>query len=322
MKRKNTFKNIICLFSFIFVVVLLAACSSADESDWANSGVADAPTTNMEWDEEDTAFSLDLFEEDESVESEEGVLGSIPILLPSESGRQLAYTVDFNLQTTELMSGMRLLLDEVAGMGGYSEIVIVNGRCLRQPYLERNAYFVFRIPNEQLSDFLVFIEDNYNLVRLDKRLMDFTFAYERNVDNLEALREQEQRILDELDSDESDNDDIKQDNLADIRSQIRDLEESNIEIQRDVDYSDVTLRLSEVITPEEEPEEEPATFGERLQDALGTAADHFLIALQFIVLITVAILPWGLTTALIVVPIVYVIKKRRKKKGKDELLGG
>ena len=305
-KKRSILKNIIGLFSLIFVVALLTACSSAD--DW-DSDEAAAESINLATAPESIDREPPGNVADE--EAEEGALGSIPILLPSESGRQLAYTVDFNLQTTEFMPGMRALLDTVGEMGGYSETVVVNGRCLRQPYVERNAYFVFRIPNQQISAFLVFIEDNYNWLRLDKRLIDFTFAYERNVDGLEALREQEQRLLGELDNDEDEDNDTKRDDLADIRAQIRDLEESNTIIGYDVDYSDVTIRLSEVIILEEESE----TFGEQLQD-------RFSGAVQIIVLIMVTLLPWGLMTALIVVPIVYAVKRGRKKNGKDEMLGG
>lgn len=306
LKKRNGCKLFIYLFGFIFVAIVLTACSAAENWDSEDAAVATAPESI---DREEVAADVD-----ESFVEEEGALGSIPILLPSESGRQLAYTVDFNLQTTEFMSGMRMLLDTVGQMGGYSEIVVVNGRCLRQPHIERDAYFVFRIPNEQISAFLIFIEDNYNWLRLDKRLMDFTFAYERNIDSLETLREQEQRLLEELDHDED------SDDLADIRAQIRDLEEANTVIEHDVDYSDVTVRLSEVIMLEEEPEEEPEPFGQRIGATFDTAVDNFLGAVQIIVLVAITLLPWGLVIALIVVPIVYNVKKHKKKKGKDDLL--
>lgn len=36
----------------------------------------------------------------------------------------------------------------------------------------------------------------------------------------------------------------------------------------------------------------------------------------------VAVIPWGLIIAAIVVPVVYIVKKYKKKSGKDKLLGG
>jgi len=320
MKKKSILKRVIYLFVFIFVVALFTACSAADSSeDWANDAVASAPESMESMDAEDGGI---LFESGGNVIEEGNALSSIPILLPSESGRQLAYTVVFNLETTEFMGGMRLLFETVGEMGGYIEEATVEGRSLRQPNRERHGDFAIRMPNERLSDFIMFIEENYNWVWYNQVMRDFTFAYERNIDNLEALREQEQRILDELDSDEYEDGDAKRDDLSAVRAQIRNLEESNIEIGRDVDYSDITIRLSEIIMPREEPEEEPQTFGERLQETFSIAGDTLLTALQILVLITVTLLPWGLMIALIVVPIVYVVKKRRKKNGKDEILGG
>lgn len=307
MKKSSVFKKCIYLFGFIFVMTVLVGCAGSDDwtSDWETATVP-APETRVVSEEAETAADV----------GEEGVLRSIPILLPDESGRQLVYTVDFNIQTTEFMEGMRLLLDTVGEMGGYSELVIVNGRCLLQEHVRRDADFVFRIPNTQLAEFLVFIEGNYNIVGLSKRLRDFTLAYERNEKDLEDLREQEQRLLDQLD-DEDEAVYVSEAELADIRSQIRDLEESNVIIGHDVDYSDVSVRLNEVIIFEEVSE----TFGDRLQRTFDDALDNLFVVLEVAVFIVVTILPWGVVAILIGIPVIYVSKKRKKKDSSDEMLG-
>jgi len=351
MKRENVFRYLICLFVLIFAVVMLAACSSNDsaaEDDFADSDWDDVAADDWDdelvlefesddWDDDmaegeaddgggDWDDDEDLAEMDApqlSVE-EERAFEEIPVLLPSDSGRQLTYTVSFNLETLEFMRGVRLIWGTTGELGGHVENDSINGKSYRQPDLERSANFEIRIPNEQLAEFLMFIESEYNIVAFSRNMDDFTFAYERTADNLETLREQEQQILDELDGDEEP--DVTQDDLAAVRELIRDLEESNIIIQRDVDYSDVTIRLSEVIMPveeieEPEVEEEPEAFGEQLQGVFDGATGSLLGVLQNLVLIIVAVLPWAISIAVIVVPIIYAVRKRRKKTSEDETRG-
>ena len=301
MRKKNIFKNIINLSIFIFVITMLSACSNVEtdsESDWSSYELMEEAAFEsviegiaVEWDED-----------------EESTVSSIPILLPSESGRQLVYTVDFDIETTEFRSNMRLLLDTVVEMEGYSERVIENGRSLHYPNVERFAFFVFRVPNERLSDFLMFIEANYNIVRLDKQLLDFTTTYDRNTADLEDLFDQEQRILGDLNDEESD---VDESDLSNVRSQIRRLEEANTVIQRDVDYSTVTIRLSEVII---EPEV-VISFSERLQNTFEILANGLLATLQSVILIAVVAVPWGLIIALFVGLVIYIMKKYKKKRG-------
>ena len=314
-------------------MVMLTACAS-DEADMATADWDDEEVmlevAEDDWDDDDAEWAaevvrvgrdglddMDETEAPQAAEEEERAFDVIPILLPSESGRQLAYTVRFNLESPEFMRGVRRMWQTIGELGGYLEHDSINGRSLHQPYIERSANFEIRIPNEQLAAFLMFVEGEYNIVGFSRNLNDFTFAYERNIDNLEALREQEQRVSDELDGDEEP--EATQDDLAEVRALIRNLEESNIIIQRDVDYSDVAVRLNEVIMPVEEIEEEPESFGERLQDALGGAARNLVNILQVLTLVVVTILPWVLVAAAIVVPIVYAVRKHRKKNGKDKL---
>jgi len=337
MKERKLFRSIICLLGVAITVILFTACAGESNTDvaptadrfedrleYASVEKEDAADDWTEWeaDELDEAPAVEMprtrIASDMVIEDEEGALGSMPILLPAESGRQLAYTVHFDIETLEFRSGMRLLFDTVASMDGYTERWRENGRSMRQPNLERNASFRFRIPNEQLPNFIEFIEVNYNIVFAEGDLIDFTFTYERNEANLETLREQEQRILDELESDSYEEPDVTEDDLADVRDRIRNLEESNTTIQRDVDYSDVTIRLSEIIMPEEEIEEEPETFGDRLQTTIDNSLDNLLVIAQVVLLISITMLPWLLFVAVIVAPIVYLIKRHKRKKRSNE----
>ena len=303
-KRMIYFTGVAASFAFLALIawgVTGAFEPSVDQGPAEITLGESAPSSEredtMEWTNDDSETDDMLLSSTPSrarpeSEEEERALGSIPIL-PPEEGEMRAYTVDFHIESTDFMLGMRLLFDEVAELGGYSQTVFMNGTSLHRPHVERTADFTFRVPNENLSDFLVFIEDTYNIVRFDMWETDFTFVYDRNVDELESLREQQQQLMDELNNDEDSN--TTQADLDAIRDQIRNLEEINTLIERDVNYSDITIRLSEVILPETGA----TTFGEWL---------HVVFSNEIVIVLSL-----GAMITVITMSIMHVVKSGRKK---------
>jgi len=241
---KKVNRLVLIAASVTFIALGLVGVINPSNEQEAESATSDGDQLHFDRFDRDEALQEEDAESFFAEESE--ALGAIPILLPSESGRQLVYSVDLVLQTTSFMSDVRLMLDTIGEMDGYSERVLIEGNSLHRLEIERSGSFIFRVPNEQLSDFLVFVEDNYHVVLLDKELMDFTTAYERNESNLTSLREQEQRLEERLENREGNVTQIESD-LVEVRRQIRDLEEANTTIDRNVDYTTVTVRIDEVI---------------------------------------------------------------------------
>ena len=340
MKRKHVLYYFIGLLVLVLVVIPLSACSAPEDttrgrdtlrvaSDEPADSAADAPADDGDWDwdeESEPAYWEgtvgDVGDDDDVVahivygES----IGVLPILLPSEAGRQLVYNVDMHFQTTEFMAGTRAMLDKVRDLDGHNEEVIVHGRPILRPYIKRSASGTFRIPTIHLNEFIIFMEENYNLLFLHQRMIDLTIVYEDDQAALEQLREQEQRLLADLEDEEEDVDAIRED-LNTIRDNIRRLEATTTELERDVVYSTVVVVLDEEIIPEEEeeieePEEEiiPPTFGERFLDTMESSLGNLLIVSQAIFLVLFAILPWILPPTIIAILIIIAIRRSRKKK--------
>jgi hypothetical protein len=337
MKKRNEFKRLVTLLLvFVFTVSLFTGCSAAPESERA---VEPAPPSaveeQMDWEmDEAEALSDDFFsavveESEVMLDSEdwvavevapisEGNMGPIPIILASETGRQLIYTTDITIETTNFMADMRLLLNKIAQLNGYSERVIVNGRHLINPYVERDAAFIFRLPPENLVEFIIFIEDNYNLVHLDKRMTDLTIAYEQNLAQLDELIDREERLLAELEEEQTTRDqrDLERD-LESIQSDIRNLEATTAQIDHDVLYSDITIFLAEVILPSElEPVELP-TFGQRFQDTVINSLETILAMLQGFLLFLIAATPWLLPIIAVALLVIHIVKRINKSEKKN-----
>lgn len=312
------------LFGLILGGLFLVGCAAGDNS-WDSSPVSEdsaemVAAPEMDWDDEvaeEADWDDEVWHEDnDDMQEQEEAFGAIPILLPSDSGRQLSYDVDFILETVVFMPGVQLLWEMIGELGGYAEHERIRGRSIRHPDIERSAYFELRIPNEQLGTFIEFLATYYNIVDYARDLEDFTFAYERREANIDTLREQEQRILDALDGyNQDDEEDVRAD-LNDVQSQIRDLEQANAVIRRNVEYSEVTIRLHEIIIeiPVEEEPMEPPTFGERVQESLNATLSALSSTLQIMAIIFLTLLPWLLLIAVFVAPILYLVKRHNKRK--------
>lgn len=305
--------------------VMLAGCSGADESSApatqmlnlaesadivSEAAVADAATAesgDIEW---------ELDEADAMTSGEElGVLfEGINILSAEESGRLLSYNVDFSLETVAFMEGISQLWAEIGRVNGYVEHERISGRTLRNETDERTAHFEIRIPNGALATFIEFVAREYNVLSYRRDMIDFTFTYEGNEGLADDLRDIETQLLEELEDEENRNARRTTNELRDIRAHMRRLEQENRQIQRDVNYSIVSIRLQEVMIREPLPTPEPPTFGERLRDSTTTSLLFLGDVLQFLFIALLTLLPWALLIGSIVALFVPLGRKMKKRK--------
>jgi len=174
-----------------------------------------------------------------------------PTLTPSQAGdRRLVYSVTMTLQTADFLSGMRILHNTVAETGGYIISAQVEGYDLRNPTPTRSAAFRFRVPTEQLPEFIVVIENNFNIRALQQEMQEVTEQYQQNVWGLDELREQEAHLLALLEEIAEDARAALTDNLNDVRRAIRDLERAQATITTAVTYSTIDIRLFEAVPGE------------------------------------------------------------------------
>ena len=175
-----------------------------------------------------------------------------PTLIPSEDDdRRLVYTVDMVLQTIDFLPGLQLINRAVGGAGGYPVNVNYTGSDLRYAPTEQYAVFYFRLPTEQLPEFIVLIENNFNILSLQQSLQEVTEQYRGVVWSLDDLREERYRLrerLDELEADDAERITINV-RLGELNRIIRELEAAQSQIMRGVIYSTLHIQLFEVFLP-------------------------------------------------------------------------
>ena len=316
----------IILICALLALLFLASCSSgapyAYESAPAPSSPA-APAPGMIQPAPAPAFPGDSASAPGADES----TGVLPILTPADAdGRRMIYTLTLHLQTTDFMAGNRIIRQKVAEMGGYVENTDFRGRDIRTPEIERSADYRFRLPSARLSEFIIVMEDNFNLLRLEQTTDDVTTSYRSADSQLEDLLETEQRLMADIANSRSASErSLLEESLREVRRLIRELRMSQTSVDESVVLSTVIINLSEVILLREEYEEPPIplTFSERLSNRVSGSIDAFVSFCQGLLLAIIAIAPVLVVLiiiAAITVPIVRVIKKRKKKIKSDDVI--
>jgi len=248
---------------------------------------------------------------------------SLPLLTPSNpDGTKIVYTVTMELQTTEFEAGTRSLLNVVRDMGGYVQNTYIEGRSLYDLEGERFASYTLRIPSESLAEFLVTMEDNYNLLRLRQDSQDISRQYAQTDDLLGVLREQEERLKAMLGETEDAEEKLAlEQELRDVQYEISSLASSSGGMEHAVIYSTVTIQLYEVI-PENIPVDttkEP--FSTRASETSSRSWSRFADFCQGVVLLFITLLP-GIVVLVIIAAIVLVILHIVKRKKKTPAIAG
>ena len=261
----------------------------------------------------DPADTETLFEIWAALRQDTGPYFSMPIITPGdESGRMLIYDVRMRLQTSEMMSGWRLMHNTAGRLDGEIEHAIFYGRDKRQVNPENmRAFFALRIPTENLAEFIELVENNYNIWWLEMRVQDETVTYQRRDASLEGLRNEETQLIDALENETApEQEQALQDQLATIRRQLDDLQIAQDQLVRDVIYSTVTVELFEAFLPTDE-ETVHLTHAERLNQTTSAIVQGTLVFATTALPVMLVIL---ILVAIVLVIIRFVNKLRRSDK--------
>ena len=266
-----------------------------------------------------------------------GTQGILPLITPyDDRNRLMVYTVDVQLQTTEFMDGIGLLVRSVAELGGFVETAQVHGRDLFSTEEDdevRNAFYIFRIPGSALARFIVVMETNFNLLHLSQWSSDVTTTHVYGELTLADLQVRENELMAELDNildipadseylEELDNEDITliqmrrnvlEEELRNIRTDIRNREFSQAAIDDTINYSTVFVTVVEAIVPAVVEEAPDPDFGERMGEAAASGFEEIIGALQGLLVFLISALPVLIILALIGVPTLLITRKILRK---------
>ena len=303
---------------------VLTGCGNSAKSDSATM----ASATNGSYYAEDAAA--------ESVEYSEGFVAGTGALEEAKTetsadvtvtDRKLIKTVDMDVETQEFDALMSTIESRVKELGGYIENMnTYNGSSYYGYGGTRDADMTIRVPKDQLDAFLNTVTGISNVIRRSDNVEDVTLTYVDLESHRDALRTEQDRLLELLERAESIEDIITiEQRLSDVRYQLESMESQLRTYDNLVDYSTVYLYIEEVeiYTPVEED-----TVWERISsgfaESIHNIGDGFVeFGIWFVVTIPYIIV-WAVIIVILVFLFYGVIKcfnragsKRKAKKAQN-----
>ncbi len=320
MKKRNFETRIITGLLTTGMILSLTACGSSAGSKYGISDLMDAdfavssanePAASAEqfyYDSADSGFGTDSYDTENAV-SEEGAVSV------TATERKLIKNVDMNVETREYDKLLAAVESKVTELGGYIESLdAYNGSTYYDYRPTRNANMTIRIPKDRLEEFLNTVSDLGNVTSRSENVQDVTLTYVDLESHRDALKTEQERLLQLLEQAESIEDIITiEQRLSDVRYQLESMESQLRSYDNQVDYSTVYLYINEVevYTPvEEETTWERISTGfmdslKSIGEGIKEAAIWFVINIPYLVIWAVVIL--------IIILILKKIKKRTKR---------
>lgn len=321
MKKRNFETKIITGLLTAGMILSLTACGSLSKDTYGISDLMDADYSVVSNKAAASEVSAESgFGMTEGYDSAENTQDTGNTVLEESADtavadRKLIKTVNMDVETREYDKLLSAVENKVAELGGYIESLdAYNGSTYYSYRSTRNANLTIRIPKDRLEEFQNTVSELGNVTSRSENVQDVTLTYVDLQSHRDALRTEQERLLQLLEQAESVEDIITiEQRLSDVRYQLESMESQLRSYDNRVDYSTVYLYIDEVevYTPVEEEtvwERISTGFVESLKnigEGLKEAAIWFVIHIPYLVI-------WAIVIAVIVL-ILKKIKKRTKR---------
>jgi hypothetical protein len=318
-------KKILSIILVLVVVLSLTACASKSNSGVAMDSIEMTPQFNSALGNmfADPDSSVDInasYDKSESSTGNNTSIGNSEETVGEYLERKIVYTVIADLQTKDFDAAIQLINDGIETNGAYIQSQKqTDSSGINSKYSDRNITMVVRVPSENLDAFITGLQnENIHTLSISKDSKDYSTTYYDKEVRINSLKIQEERLLNML----SQSSDLQtlldlEDRLSDIRYEIESLtKEMNI-IDSNVDYSTVTIYMSEVVKYNEVTEE-PATFFERIVEAVSDTGSRFVENAQDFAIWLIHAMPTLIILGIFALVVVSVIKRKIKKKKIDK----
>lgn len=319
MKKRNFETKIITGLLTAGMILSLTACGSSSKDSYGISDLMDADYSVVSNEAAASEVSAEsgfgMTEGYDSAENAQDTGNTVPEETAATADRKLIKTVNMDVETREYDKLLSAVENKVAELGGYIESLdAYNGSTYYSYRSTRNANLTIRIPKDRLEEFQNTVSELGNVTSRSENVQDVTLTYVDLQSHRDALRTEQERLLQLLEQAESVEDIITiEQRLSDVRYQLESMESQLRSYDNRVDYSTVYLYIDEVevYTPVEEEtvwERISTGFVESLKnigEGLKEAAIWFVIHIPYLVI-------WAIVIAVIVL-ILKKIKKRTKR---------
>lgn len=277
-------KKLISLLIALLLCLSLSACSSKNASTPYQSATETADSAGA------TNMSTSI---------------SAPV-----TDRKLIYRATVHAETKEFEQSKQQLDELIEKYKGYVENSSVSGYTYNGERGTRRLDYTLRIPAESLFAFLEDFEQAARVLSRDTDMDDVTTSYVDTEARLNALRREEERLLDLLDQAANLTEVLElEDRLSTVRYEIESMTAQLKTYDKEIAYSTVTIYLNDVTDYSVR-----VSFGSRSFDAFTSGWNDFVNITQTLVIGLLHLWPFLLIALVIIVLIVVCSKRAAKKK--------
>lgn len=263
MKRKHVKSAAITLAAILTACSMTACGSSSSKFSTSNQyydyDAAAAPAEAMVEYETEAAMAMDAasyYEDGAYNDSKKLSLalqdtGSTTSSQPPsvfDTGRKLIRTVSLNVETTDFDNLLSSIQQSVTAQGGYIQQSDISGASISYSSDRRRyAYLTVRIPSEKLDGFLSQMSQQSNIINRSENVQDITLQYTDIQSRKKSLTIEQERLwalLEKADTLEAVI--ALEERLSEIRYELECFESQLRTYDNQIDYSTVTIDISEV----------------------------------------------------------------------------
>ena len=236
--RSSRFSASVLLPMVIALCLGLTACGAS-----AAGGKNEAETVT------ETAADTGDIKTEAAAEGGDSLTSPAALSSPQTAGRKLIRNVDLWTETEDFDGLLRSIHEQVASLSGYVEQSDVSGSSIQHDSRpsRRHASITARIPADRLDSFLQAVEGQANVTERSETTTDVTLQYSDLESRKKTLTTEQERIwalLEKADTLEAVI--ALEERLSEIRYQLESMESQLKLYDNQVDYSTVSIRISEV----------------------------------------------------------------------------
>ena len=251
------------------------------------------------------------YDVDTEMTADAGTEGEDVDLSGYDTSRKLVYNSNISLETKKFDEDVARVKELVSANGGYLESNSTYGSV---EYGGRSANMLARIPADKYQDFMSSVGDVGSLTSKSENVEDITSSYVDVQARLKSLNTKLER-LQELEAEADNVTDLLEieDRINDVQYQIESYTAQKKTYDDKIDYSTVSVDISEVVTYSEVKAD---SAWNRFAEAFAGSFTGFIEFLQNLVIGLIYLLPYIVIVAIVVVVIIRIHKKRKIKKEK------
>lgn len=231
------------------------------------------------------------------------------------TNRKLIKNVDLSVETKEYDTLLQNLEKEIKDLGGYIENMDAYNGSSYSGRTSRYATIIARVPASSLDGFVSKIGENANITNRSESVEDVTLTYVDMESHKKMLMEEQERLMTLLEQATTIEDIITiESRLSEVRYQVESMESQLRTFDNQVDYSTVTISITEV--EELTPVVEEST-GQRIKNGFLASLKSVLHGIKEFFITLIIILPhlvvWGIVIAIIIFIVIKITKASDKR---------